>query len=37
MHSFIAPLSHRGSMVPGRLIYCPLAAKDWDVSPVFAA
>jgi len=22
-------------MVPGRLIYCPPAAKDWDVSPVF--
>jgi len=22
-------------MVPGRLIYCLPAAKDWDVSPVF--
>jgi len=29
----IAPLSHRGSMVPGRLIYCPPAAKDWTYRP----
>jgi hypothetical protein len=23
-------------MVPGRLVYCWPAAKDWDVSPVLA-
>jgi hypothetical protein len=23
-------------MVPGWLVYCLPAAKDWDVSPVFA-
>ena len=34
LHSF-APVSQL--MVSGRLVYCRPAAKDWDVSPVFAA
>ena len=34
LHSFRS--LDRQLMVAGRLVYCRPAAKDWDVSPVFA-
>src|SRR5271168_3362036 len=34
LHSKFAPIV-ACHMVPGRLVYCRPASKDWDVSPVF--